>query len=56
MTPSKAPEVPPAAAPVVALSAGPLRLVLRPDLGACITGLRRGDVPVLLSCDAATLT
>ena len=56
MTPSNAPEVPPAAAPVIALCAGPLRLALRPDLGGCIAGLWRGDVPVLLSSDAALLT
>ena len=56
MTPSNAPEVPPAAAPVIELCAGPLRLALRPDLGGCIAGLWRGDVPVLLSSDAALLT
>jgi len=36
----------------VELRAGELRLVLRPDLGGCIAGLWRGELPVLRSSDA----
>ena len=39
----------------LALSAGDLRLALRPDLGGSIAGLWRGDLPVLRSTEAATL-
>jgi len=41
--------------PVLELTAGPLRLALRPDLGASIAGLWRADVPVLRSGDPAAL-
>jgi aldose 1-epimerase len=38
------------------LRAGDLRLALRPDLGGCIAGLWRGDLPVLRSSDPDTLS
>ena len=48
---------PTAAAATIELQADALRLALRPDLGACITGLWCGDVPVLRSTDdPASLT
>lgn len=37
------------------LRAGPLRLALRPDLGACIAGLWRDGLPVLRSVEPADL-
>jgi aldose 1-epimerase len=37
------------------LTSGELRLALRPDLGGCIAGLWRGDVPVLRSTEAGDL-
>ncbi len=40
--------------PVLELRAGALRLALRPDLGACISGFWCGDVPVLRSEDDAS--
>jgi aldose 1-epimerase len=43
-------------ATVLELAAGPLRLALRPDLGAAIAGLWRGDLPVLHSAEPAALT
>lgn len=42
--------------PALELSAGPLRLALRPDLGAAIAGLWRGELPVLHSAEPAALT
>jgi aldose 1-epimerase len=44
-----------AATPPVELHAGDLRLALRPDLGACIAGLWRGDLPVLRSSEPQAL-
>ena len=44
-----------AQASALELRAGDLRLALRPDLGACIAGLWRGDVPVLMSAEPASL-
>ena len=41
---------------VLELNAGPLRLALRPDLGAAIAGLWRGGLPVLYSAEPAALT
>jgi aldose 1-epimerase len=41
--------------PVLELSAGRLRLALRPDLGAAIAGLWRDDLPVLFSGEPAAL-
>jgi len=42
----------PAALPApIELRAGELRCALRPDLGGCITGLWRGDLPVLRSTE-----
>lgn len=38
------------------LRAGALRLALRPDLGGCIAGLWRDELPVLRSTEAAALT
>lgn len=38
------------------LNAGPLRLALRPDLGAAIAGLWRSGLPVLHSVEPAALT
>lgn len=40
---------------IVELRRGPLRLVLRPDLGGSIAGLWRGALPVLRSCEGAAL-
>ena len=45
-----------AAATIVELRAGDLRLALRPDLGASIAGLWRGELPVLRSTEPAELT
>ncbi len=42
-------------ATVLELSAGPLRLALRPDLGASIAGLWRDGLPVLRSTEPADL-
>ncbi|NRF69665.1 aldose 1-epimerase [Aquincola sp. S2] len=39
----------------IELQAGDLRLALRPDIGGCIAGLWRGDVPVMRSPDADTI-
>jgi len=41
--------------PPIELRAGGLRLALRPDLGGCIAGLWRGEVPVLRSTEPAVL-
>jgi aldose 1-epimerase len=41
---------------IVELRAGELRLALRADLGACMAGLWRGDLPVLRSTEPAALT
>ncbi len=38
------------------LRAGELRLALRPDLGGCLAGLWMGELPVMLSAQADTLT
>ncbi len=44
------------AAVTLELSAGELRLALRPDLGGCIAGLWHGGLPVLRSTEPAELT
>jgi aldose 1-epimerase len=41
--------------PSIELRAGALRLALRPDLGGCMAGLWRDDLPVLRSTEAADL-
>jgi aldose 1-epimerase len=41
--------------PSLELRAGPLRLALRPDLGACIAGLWRDGLPVLRSVEPTDL-
>jgi len=41
---------------IVELRAGDLRLALRADLGACMSGLWRGELPVLRSTEPAALT
>ena len=41
--------------PFLELTAGALRLALRPDLGGCIAGLWRDTVPVLRSTEPAEL-
>jgi len=45
----------PLPSPAVELRAGDLKLALRPDLGGCIAGLWRGDLPVLRSSDPGAL-
>jgi aldose 1-epimerase len=39
----------------IELRAGELRLALRPDLGGCVAGFWRGELPVLRSSDPAAL-
>ncbi|MBL8328537.1 MAG: aldose 1-epimerase [Rubrivivax sp.] len=38
------------------LRSGELRLALRPDLGGCLAGLWRGDLPVMLSAEPDTMS
>ncbi len=46
----------PTPGPALELRSGELRLALRPDLGGCIAGLWRGDLPVLRSTEPDALS